>query len=807
MLPAPLVSEALSTSFKCAEFAHPPPHDAFFMDSDADVPLPSIERNHYDDIAFRPSSASLLLSRHRNSSPNTSSRTSSPSRRHYLATAADGESRTSTPASDFSSSLLSKYGGVNGPGSFHATATASPGSTSTPLNDLNGLKTTVAGEKKYPGLLHPHPHRQSKFSESNMMPHAHNVRSPTPTSRRHHHHQHKHKTPKKSSSSHHSSDARDARPLILLHATVLPVAPPAALSTMAAANLPWHVQQNWRLLEQKLSDPVLMSRGLLLPHPRDEYDLLEERLLEALELKTPRVWRCGHFYGSEEGGDTSKKRADSAIGTDEERPESLQQCATDSFPGSNNAVDSSGSDNEDDAEATDVPVCTLCREPLHVPPSLDSGAPNRWDIRIFAANGLMRSSAWSAAWSEMERVDVAITPLLTSAQRLALAAQVEREARQAEQLEMAREEESRLAAAQRVYNQELERERQRVREMERERALAQDVAERQEADKLRYMAAAAVAAAAERRVVEERARDEERRRAREVKELEMARRREDLEHRKALLAEKQQMPLSRLLGNCVVVLATDKRTVAALLLGVFIAVFWVCFGGSTAISVSQMVAQGSNANTDEPFAMTPITAVDGNAAANSSLHLPFDVAYASAATVTLTVTLFLPSSTPSPSTLIDIDSNIESQSPNHSSTPSAELAADVLELSMADDEPEATTPSDAANGMSKQHLDTEVSLEKDNENDLPNVQDGSSDVVAAGAGADDTDAASGRQCRAKTAEDEDALFSAIFLPLCPRFDGVGEGLGDVEGEKEEEMGGWECEGERGLEDDKSVVVA
>ncbi|KAK7517641.1 hypothetical protein IWZ03DRAFT_359713 [Phyllosticta citriasiana] len=579
---------------------------------------------------------------------------------------------------------------------------------------------------------------------------------------------------------------------------------------MAAANLPWHVQQNWRLLEQKLSDPVLMSRGLLLPHPRDEYDLLEERLLEALELKAPRVWRCGHFYGSEEGGDTSKKRADSAIGTDEERPESLQQCATDSFPGSNNAVDSSGSDNEDDAEATDVPVCTLCREPLHVPPSLDSGAPNRWDIRIFAANGLMRSSAWSAAWSEMERVDVAITPLLTSAQRLALAAQVEREARQAEQLEIAREEESRLAAAQRVYNQELERERQRVREMERERALAQDVAERQEADKLRYMAAAAVAAAAERRVVEERARDEDRRRAREVKELELARQREDLECSKALSARKQQMPLSTLLGNCVVVLATDKRNVAALLLGVFIAVFWVCFGGSTAIS-PQMVAQGSNAKTDVSFAMTQIAAVDGNAAANSSLHLPFDEAYASAATVTSTVTLFLPSSTPSPSTPTDIDSNIEPQSLNSSSTSSAaagaaELTADVLELSMADDEPEARIPSDAANGMSKQHLDTEVSPAKDNDNDLPNVQDGASDAVGAAAGADDTDA-SGRQCRAKTAEDEDALFSAILLPLCSRLDGISKGFGDVEGEKEEEMGGWEWEGERGLEDDKSVVVA
>ncbi|KAK8182662.1 hypothetical protein BC567DRAFT_64748 [Phyllosticta citribraziliensis] len=806
MPPVPLVSEALSTSFKCAEFAHPPPHDAFFMDADADadVPLPSIERNGYDDIAFRPSSASLLLSRHGNSSTTTSSRASSPSRRHNLMVAAD-DSRTSTPASDFSSSLLSKYGGVNGSAAFHATATASPRSSLTPLNDAHGFKTTVAGGKKYPGLLHPHPQRLSKSnlespatrpesdyeqqnhhqsgSESNIMAHADDTHSTTPTSRRQHH-QHKHRTHKKPSSTHHSSDARDTRPLILLHATVLPVTPPAPLSTMAAANIPWHVRQNWRLLEQKLSDPVLMSRGLLLPHPRDEYDLLEERLLEALELKTPRVWRCGHFYGSEEA-DAGKKRADSAIGTDEERPEGLQERAADSSPGSN-ALDSSGSDNGDDADdAADAPVCSVCREPLHVPPSLDRGAPNGWDIRIFAANGLMRSSAWSAAWSEMERVDVAVTPLLTSAQRLALAAQVEREARQTEQLEMARVEEAQREAADRAKNEELGREKQRVREVERERAAALELAERQEADKLRYMAAAAVAAAAERRVIEESARDTERLRAREAKELQLAKKREEMERSKALLAEKQQMPLSTLLCNCAVVFATDRRNVAALLLGVIVAAFWLCFGGSPAIS-------SSHANADASYDITPISSVDGNAA-NSSLLLPFDAVHASTAMITSTVTLFLSSPTASPSTASVVESNTASQA-FVSSTPPATAAVGTLEPAMANDESATNIAHDAADGGSEGRVELEASLDEDKNDEVPDIHDRERDVVVvAVAAVDDTDA-SEPQCPAPATADEDALFGAVSLPLCSL---------DADGGKDEDvMSGWEGqERTKGFDDD------
>lgn len=33
----------------------------------------------------------------------------------------------------------------------------------------------------------------------------------------------------------------------------------------------------------------------------------------------------------------------------------------------------------------------------------------RWEVKVYAANGLMRAGAWSAAWNEMEKVDVEVS--------------------------------------------------------------------------------------------------------------------------------------------------------------------------------------------------------------------------------------------------------------------------------------------------------------------------------------------------------------------------------------------------------------
>src|SRR6201999_4293007 len=112
----------------------------------------------------------------------------------------------------------------------------------------------------------------------------------------------------------------------------------------------------------------------------EEYEMLEERLLEALELRGARVTKCGHFRPRSSDGSSS-------LSSEEER-------GSDSGVGS--SVDSSGEE-----------VCATCG---HCVKTATSDVDKTWTIKVFAANGLMRSSAWAAAWSEMERVDVEILP-------------------------------------------------------------------------------------------------------------------------------------------------------------------------------------------------------------------------------------------------------------------------------------------------------------------------------------------------------------------------------------------------------------
>ena len=35
---------------------------------------------------------------------------------------------------------------------------------------------------------------------------------------------------------------------------------------------------------------------------------------------------------------------------------------------------------------------------------------DRWELRVYAANGLMTSGAWRRVWGEMERIDVEVGP-------------------------------------------------------------------------------------------------------------------------------------------------------------------------------------------------------------------------------------------------------------------------------------------------------------------------------------------------------------------------------------------------------------
>jgi hypothetical protein len=175
------------------------------------------------------------------------------------------------------------------------------------------------------------------------------------------------------------------QPLVLLHVTVMPLSW-AYSHLMGSAELPMslhNVKDSWRLLQEKLGDTVL-ERGILLPHPQDSYEVLEERLLDALELPVrPRanILKCGHYMGP----DTPPLSSDSE-----------------------------GERSADHWEkGLESKWCDICRRDVALE-NQDVGTERKFRIKTYASNGLMRAGAWAAAWREMERVDVEIAPYVES---------------------------------------------------------------------------------------------------------------------------------------------------------------------------------------------------------------------------------------------------------------------------------------------------------------------------------------------------------------------------------------------------------
>ncbi|KAF7864404.1 hypothetical protein EAF04_006538 [Stromatinia cepivora] len=182
---------------------------------------------------------------------------------------------------------------------------------------------------------------------------------------------------------------REESPLVLLHVTVLPLQwqySKAIVAPELPANL-YNIREAYYLLQEKLSDTIL-TRGILLPHPQDSYECLEERFLDALELPVrPRakILRCGHYIGpnTTSSDDDSADERDSGFGSTgrfKNRPEKVW--------------------------------CDICRRDVRYEDDDQDGDDKRFNIKIFASNGLMRAGAWAAAWREMERVDVEIEPFV-----------------------------------------------------------------------------------------------------------------------------------------------------------------------------------------------------------------------------------------------------------------------------------------------------------------------------------------------------------------------------------------------------------
>ncbi|OKL64012.1 hypothetical protein UA08_01107 [Talaromyces atroroseus] len=178
-------------------------------------------------------------------------------------------------------------------------------------------------------------------------------------------------TPKK-------SPVKRENPLVLLHCTILPptvvLAPGVGLPDRKILEkiLPPQYWRRWKLLEEKIiASSLLRDRGLLIQHPQEDYGLLEERVLESLELQRPRLHN-GHFLDRE----TSDSEAETAEDTkalvykDEGHERSCADCG-----------------------------CHVSRH----------DDQQKWDVRFYAANGLMKEGAWTAAWKEIERVDVQVS--------------------------------------------------------------------------------------------------------------------------------------------------------------------------------------------------------------------------------------------------------------------------------------------------------------------------------------------------------------------------------------------------------------
>lgn len=184
-------------------------------------------------------------------------------------------------------------------------------------------------------------------------------------------------------------------PLVLLHCTLAPLPSTFAFSPAVLEQvLPAAKLRDVALLKERLGSggATVLERGVLIPHPGDDYELLEERVLESLELRRPRVGGCGHF-NPDVDADTG---------------------------GVPNSTDmKSGDENQTRSQDADC-KCADCGN--HMDHALLPGvkAERRWDVRVYAANGLMRSGAWSAAWREMEKVDVEVGVWLDDGLRNAL---------------------------------------------------------------------------------------------------------------------------------------------------------------------------------------------------------------------------------------------------------------------------------------------------------------------------------------------------------------------------------------------------
>ncbi|KAI1456455.1 hypothetical protein F4805DRAFT_475797 [Annulohypoxylon moriforme] len=185
---------------------------------------------------------------------------------------------------------------------------------------------------------------------------------------------------------------RKEAPLVLLHVTLLPLRWVWGdllnnLEMDEMSDQAKTLRESWRILQDRVGDTVI-ERGILLGHPQNDYEVLEERLLEALELplrRRARILECGHYLGPSN---------EHTIDDDE-------------------SEDEWGSGRSHAGDFKDKRHwCGTCKNEIRY----DSLGPGKiFRVKVYASNGLMRAGAWAACWKEMERVDVEIEPIVEPA--------------------------------------------------------------------------------------------------------------------------------------------------------------------------------------------------------------------------------------------------------------------------------------------------------------------------------------------------------------------------------------------------------
>ncbi|CAK7262493.1 hypothetical protein SEPCBS57363_000082 [Sporothrix epigloea] len=214
-------------------------------------------------------------------------------------------------------------------------------------------------------------------------------------------------------------------PLVLLHATVMPtrwvwsdvlrtldeqlsstaksgragLATPSSKHMDASSFEPsaalMRLHGAWcRLQEYSFGGDTVAERGVLLPHPQNDYEVLEEKLLEALELpvrRRARILECGHYLGPAD--------------EDDEESDDESDDYPDVRPGYRDESDSPKKRH----------WCKTCHSDIRFE---SLGAERVFRVKVYASNGLMTIGAWAACWSEMERVDVEVEPIVADAELL-----------------------------------------------------------------------------------------------------------------------------------------------------------------------------------------------------------------------------------------------------------------------------------------------------------------------------------------------------------------------------------------------------